>query len=546
MNQNINKEFEDKSWDAMRALLDREMPEDGLLIPPSSAAPIVSDDRRKQRWFLPFFMLSTCTVIGFSWYYLTSPMSPIIETKVSTDRNIVENGRSTEGVGVEKTSSFITENKVSTDINAVKNAQNTEGVTVEKTPSSIIEIKVSKGINTVKNAQNTERVTAEKTPSLTAENKVSKGIITGEKAQNTEGEDINKIVNSETQKSTSSETKVSQITDNQIIKSDISQVDKNETVLEKAEKVEKQVRQTSNLPYAFLPLAKAYVFEIRDTNFNINVLQPLLKITTPTKSLPIAWGITSGAHTEGVKKLNGFQAGLFLNKKMGQKWAIQTGLNYRRNTVQGDNMTYVELNSSSINTTITPTTTPVVTTKTTTTPTATTTTTTTITPTATTITTTTITPTGATTTTTETIPASTFNLAQGKEIKLKNLNYLELPVTVHYRFSRKFLAFTGVKVAYLMSNSVTTGDNSKLYVLDIALRDQANKVSANTYVQGNTAQSLGLNRWDGAIIGGISYNILPKMTVGVRYDFGLKNILNQQNWKAYNRYLGLNLSYNFR
>ena len=484
MNQNINKEFEDKSWDAMRTLLDHEMPEGGLLIPPISAAPTVSADNRKQRWFLPFFILTTCLVGGFSWYYFSTPISPILETKVSVDKNVVEKGQNieernpdsigTKGAGIENSPSFTVENKVSNGIKTVKTGQNIE----ERNPDSI----------------GTEGVVVENPPSFAVETNISKDINTVKTGQNTEEKNFNIIAKSENPKPISNEINESQTTDNQVIKSDVLQVDKNEIALEMAEK---PIRQTNNLPYAFLPLAKAFVFNIRDTNVKINAPLPLVKIVNPSKSLPLAWGITSGVHTEGGKKLDGFQTGLFLSKKIGRKWAIHTGLTYRRNTAQGDSMTFVQLNANAI---------------------------------------------GITSPTSST--SSSFSLAQGREIKLKNLNYLELPVTVHCRFSKKFSAFLGIKVAYLLSNSIITGDNSKLYVVESA-RDQANKVSFNTYVQGSTTQSLGLKRWDGAMIGGISYNVLPKMIVSVRYDFGLKNILNQQNWKAYNRYLGLNLNYNF-
>ena len=56
MNQNSHKEFEDHSWERMRALLDREMPENGLLVPPVSDKPLVSEGGKKQLWIWAFLI----------------------------------------------------------------------------------------------------------------------------------------------------------------------------------------------------------------------------------------------------------------------------------------------------------------------------------------------------------------------------------------------------------------------------------------------------------------------------------------------------------
>jgi hypothetical protein len=517
MNQNINKEFEDKSWDAMRALLDREMPEGGVLIPPVATNTTVSKDGKKRYGLWAFFMGATCLVTGLAWYALSKNILTekkailLVENKGNAVSNGVKKGqnieeRNPDSIGAEGSKIFV--------IPAKEESESKTPSFAHSDSSFLGMTKVPLGVNSMKKSKNTEGGKAGISTSNFNENKVLTSIDTVKKGKNvfandsaaTEGGVVFAISTEEEFKAPSFAHPDSSFLGmtKETTLGIITGVNKNSFNAEKLESVNDKIKRLTDLPYDFLPLAKASIIDIRDTNIKVNFNALLMGkiICVAGKTNTWRWGITTGAHTEGVKKFDGFQAGLFLSKKWGQKWAIQTGLNYRRNTAQGDSMNFVQLENKA-----------------------------------------------ATAITTASPASNTFNLAQGKEIKLKNLNYLELPVTIQYAFHRKFSAFTGIKATYLLSNSVTASDNSKWYVVNNA-RDQvsakaSSNSTSNTYVQGSTAQYLGLNRWDGAIIGGVSYSILPKMTVSLRYDYGFKNILNQQNWKAYNRYLGLNLNYNF-
>jgi hypothetical protein len=512
MNHNINREFEDKSWDAMRALLDREMPEGGVLIPPAATNAAISKDSKKRYGLWALFFAATCLVASLAWYALNKNVLTekkavsIVENRDDSVLHDIKNGQNTEGDNAEIPTSNLNENKVSDKreesmnnkpmrflkphrFDLVKKGQNTEGGITEISTSHFSENKVS---------NKREESTGNKPMRFLKPHRFD----LVKKGQNTEGGITFAIPRNE-----KSEPKIPSFAHPD---SSLLEIPKESTWgittganinsfnTESQEPLKEKMNRLTDLPYDFLPLAKAEVVEYKDPNFKINLVENKKNILAVTKSKPLHWGITAGAHTEGGKKLDGFQAGLFLTKIMSEKWTIQTGLNYRRNTAQGDSMTFVQLDKAA---------------------------------------------TGITTNPSTALPS--FNLVQGTEITLKNLNYLELPVTVQYAFHRKFSTFSGLKIAYLLSNSVNSDNSTKFYVLDNSKNDQRTKGFGNQIVQGNSAQSLGLQRWDLALVGGVSYRVLPKISMSLRYDYGFKNILNHQNWKAYNRYLGVYISYSF-
>jgi Outer membrane protein beta-barrel domain len=241
-----------------------------------------------------------------------------------------------------------------------------------------------------------------------------------------------------------------------------------------------------------------------DSLFFSEAIKPLYLISEPLRGIVLSsdksskthFGMTTGIHTEGGQKIDGWQIGLMANKYLTKKWAIYAGLNYRKTMVQVDSLSDLKLGYVSY---------------------------------------------GSTSTT----PVSVQNpsLIPVKKIILKQLNYLELPIGVNYNFNKKWAASAGIKMAYLMSPNVGISADSTVFFLKEAV---SNKVANYALDQSNSVAALGLQRWDIAAIGGINYNINNKISLSLRYDYGFKNVLNRANWAAYNRFVGFNAVYYFR
>ncbi len=224
----------------------------------------------------------------------------------------------------------------------------------------------------------------------------------------------------------------------------------------------------------------------QDSNLKIEpqtIYGPIKYLADVPKKLRI--GITTGLHTEKGQKIDGFQAGFVVNQTLNHRWSINTGLNFRQTHTSGDSISYYK---------------------------------------------------------TEYLAnaSPTTNLQSGTPISLDKLYYLELPLTIEYLFKKKFAFSTGLKTSYLIGQSVKENGGSVYFVKSSftsqSSYDLLNKVNATT---------LGLNRWDVSLMGGFSYLPTKHVQLGLRYDFGLNNIINRTNWSAYNRYLGFNVVYLF-
>ncbi len=224
----------------------------------------------------------------------------------------------------------------------------------------------------------------------------------------------------------------------------------------------------------------------RDTNLKIEpqpIYGPIKCLANVSKKLRI--GITTGLHTEKGRKIDGFQAGLVVNQTLNHRLSIGASLNFRQTQTSGDSISYFKkeylANAS-----------------------------------------------------------ATSNLQSGKPISLDKLYYLELPLTIQCHFKKKFAFSTGLKTSYLVGQSVKENGTS-VYFVSSSFNSLDNKVLLS---QVNTT-TLGLNRWDVSLMGGFSYLPTKHIQLGLRYDFGLNNIINRTNWSAYNRYLGFNVVYIF-
>ena len=211
----------------------------------------------------------------------------------------------------------------------------------------------------------------------------------------------------------------------------------------------------------------------------------LIKPIFPTKT---HWGVTIGVNTEGPKIVDGGQLGLVINHSFKPKLSVSSGLNYRKTRINGHApLTYyqVEVKSTGI---YTPSPTP------------------------------------------------------AKKVTLNGLTYLELPISLNYHFNDKWSLSTGVKTAYLMGATTVTSSDSTLFVLQTGNSTNDPSLFAKDQSRSNVT-ALGLQRWDFAAIGGLNFKPTKRVEVSLRYDFGLKNVLNQANWAAYNRFIGFNTTY---
>jgi hypothetical protein len=236
------------------------------------------------------------------------------------------------------------------------------------------------------------------------------------------------------------------------------------------------------------------VIENNLQNINFSIIKKTKKINSTHQNTH--FGISTGVHTEGSSLISGWQFGLVLNRELNKKWSVSTGFNFRKTTVNVDSL--AQLNASIYGST-----------------------------------------TGATN-------DPKFGANSGIKIQLKDLNYAEMPINLVYNFNNKLSISGGIKMAYLISQNVSiSADSSSLKAFDFR-NDKL--ISTSSYADGasRSISALGLQRFDAAFIGGINYNLTNKIQLSLRYDYGVKNVLNRQNWTGYNRFLGVNAVYYFR
>ncbi len=256
--------------------------------------------------------------------------------------------------------------------------------------------------------------------------------------------------------------------------------------------------------FNYLKILEPQLISVYDSIFFIQAIKPLyafearsisLNIVTSTfKSSKVHFGVSAGVYTEGALKMDGGQIGFIAHKYLKKNWSINAGFNYRKTTVNnGDKWVYYQVELRNNLGTALP------------------------------------------------YPTS---LSSAKKLALNNLDYLELPIHFSYQFNRKWSMSGGIKTAYLLSAKVSTSSDSTLFVFQ---NGGSNKDKNFVAADGSSnAKLLGLNRFDFAAIGGINYHLTPKIHFSLRYDYGFKNVLNRDNWSAYNRFLGLNAAYYFR
>ena len=441
MENKFDKEVEDLGWEKMQALLDKEKPVVGIVPPQYIDQKLAINGSSRKRWALMALLFLSLVGCGIGSYYF-------FKIKPKNQPAIALNN----AVSIEKNSQNLTQNNTPEIANDTK---------------KIIENEVhGKGKN-----NNLTKWSNSKNDNLSKKNKphnfIDEKLTNGSNALNTV------ILDDKTQ---NNEEKF---------------VEKNAS--ENADKIGDRL--------TFAPLNQLFFEPINDTVSSIAERHnPIINLKENAPKMLQKWqfGLTLGAHTEGVSSLDGYQIGLILNKNLTRKWAFSTGLNYRKSSTKSrENASFLAADKANNSA-------------------------------------------GVTT------PSSSFNLSKVVEVRLKDMQYLELPVMFDHLVNNRLSVFGGLKMSYLLSKNWVNIDstNANLYVNTYS--NQSNKASSsssNSYDK--LSSNLVNNSLDFAILGGINYRISRHFDVSVRYDFGLKNILKQNNASVYNRYLGLNVNYYF-
>jgi Outer membrane protein beta-barrel domain len=483
---NINNNLEDKAWASMKVLLDKELPE---VVTPTLSD--IDEKEKKKRRFL-FFYLFIFGLIGTGLgYYIYAQNKDF-----NKDKNHFKNSVSS----VNKSE----QNSISNDIILTKKEENlplpqvgTEGVTSENN-------KLTQTNKSVNNLNNTNSVNSKNNTNL----------IENEKLQNIDNQvvikenniDFNSENNTQN-KSIIEPNKPIGIIENDInsnIKSDISSVNliqKNKEITKENNVVIEPKIVEKEEPY--IPSIKS----ISSTDL-IDILQPqpiyfdnknelnkedkLLKKLSKIGSKKWSYGLILGLNTEGSPKMLSAFGGVFFQRALSAKWSINTGLNYR---ILAKDVANVEYLQSALDVS-------------------------------------------------KNINSSTVGaLLKVNKAYLRNLHYLEIPTQINYHFSRKISFFSGVKIGFLVTQSVGTNSTDQpLFVTTPNYLSSFDPVIAD---KNYTSNDLGLSKWDLGLLGGVNYNFSKRLSTQARYDFGLTDIYKGNNVTVYNRFIGLNIAYRF-
>jgi hypothetical protein len=478
MMNNFDKNIEDYGWGEMKKLLDKEMPEGGAYVPASASdAPFSSQkEKDKRRWLIFFLLISGILASGLGYYFYQKPIpnTAIAQAAkpVIVEKNNSKNGKNTEGVGNAQNTITGSANISTEQLSVAQLPQNTEGV------SQYYKAEANKNQNTnidIKSNLINENLTTQNVNNQYFSNKNNK---TKDNTFIEENTSITALKEVSGNQSNTPNTEISNVN---------MELTKTLSMLKLLPIIAgKEIAFERSLLPILLPMTQALHGKIVSVNI---------------KNKP-RFGLTIGAHTEGVSIIDGYQGGVFIQQKLPTKLplSLQIDLNYRNLNTNGDSLNAQPTAPTSVSS----------------------------------------------------APNILNNLIITKA-SLNNISYIEMPIFLTYSPSKKWGFLGGVKGAYMISNkkSTTVWSANNRYVVENgfsgSLLDMAQFKSVNpiSNTLDNFNQTLNFNRWDIAAVGGVSYTALPKTTLTLRADWGLKNILNKQNWVAYNRFLGLNVGYQF-
>jgi hypothetical protein len=495
MNKDFDKKFEDLAWAKMSALLDREMP--------------VAEKRRRRFLFWFWWVLGGLVAAGGLWFMTQKRAIPTLQPSlgskpiVSTEPPLYESQNATGKTekSLSKPAPFVFDS----------NPQTTRSEAYSETtkPSNLIDNQVlTKKFFEQKTgvAQTPPTKLFEATEQPTSPPSETKPLLTEPNKPNDQSLPIKPL-----------ETNAM------------------------AENAQTEVAKRDFTDFDFLK-GRDLVYLTWDEKAGLTVLDSLnqsginpkttvaLSPFVPTKKGDFKWrfGLTAGGgHTEGVKKWNGYMAGMFLERKWAKRWAIRTGLNYRLVNRISDSLGLTKLATIEN-----------------------------------------ITTSGSTPT--------NFSLVKGELVYLRNTHYLELPLWVDFAFSRRWHSALGVKMAYLLGHNTHSSQLTRLYMAPEELKDIH---SGRTYFHYDTNASglssspvaplaVGLQNFDIALMGRIQYFPIKNLSLDMTYDWGMRGILSTRQTRmetqagknntvvdminsqlgigrVYNRFLGAGISYYF-
>lgn len=423
MNKDQYKDFENQGWDAMFQTLDREMP--------------VKKKRRGLLWL--WWGVCILSVGSAFLYYKTTKNTPLVQNAVS--KPIVNQ----KPIDVQ-TDTFV-QKKV-----------------IIQGPNAFIQIKNNETGRKFSELLNSKVPTRDKIIQTTHSDFLK---------QDTASQVASNIVLEESSKMITSENNFKKANDIAIEKSDLLE----------------EIAVVTNLKTIdAIDFIKTGPLSItQDSNLKLDI-KPLLKtIICPAKSpKKLNWGITVGAHTQGIPPSVGFQAGLSVSKSLSPKWSFASGLSFRQTKMPSQNTAYLSASADRVN-----------------------------------------------------AASSSTILQKATSISIDKLYYVEMPLSLERMFAKKIAFTMGFKPSYLLGQSIKKSDLAVYWV------NNSSFSTSKELLNNVNATSLGLKRWDLACMGGITYLPVRHIQLGLRYDLGIVNIFSRNNNSAYNRYIGLNLNYQF-
>ncbi len=255
-------------------------------------------------------------------------------------------------------------------------------------------------------------------------------------------------------------------------------------------KLDASLAAIENIVISPLPMVSGSAISInRDSNQKIKNLPIIATISKKKDSNnKLTYGITAGIHTQLFNQIDGFQAGLVIQKPLSKRWGLGAGLQVRQTTVIRENIKfYLSYDKSASSISVTS-------------------------------------------------PA----LQSTTPVSLDKLYYLEIPVVGQYKLDKHFAFASGLKTACLIRQTVKVTGTNVYYVNGAA----SNYSQANLKTQ-TTAKALGINRLDAAWMSSISYSSNKHINFSLNYDFGFFNNTPTKTLKTYNRFVGLNGTYFF-
>lgn len=489
-NENKNNNLENQGWEAMRFLLDKELPE-------VAATPLFLDEKKKEnkRRFLLFFFLFLGLCSTGLGYYFYAQKRVFIEPKSSFENNKII---------VTKTDKIASNNKE----NFAKNDKNTEGPLLQKKYEIDLEKTLIKSNKATNNSSDYTNIVIKKNNLQNIENQLvtsklnvelnTNSVITTE-LKNEYKIEYNALKNDSAtirdytvyidKKNTNTDTILNK--QNLLFKQE-----KNNLLEEKETQYEGKNRLITSTDLIDILTPKPIYFEEKKTiKKDDNLFESLTKINSRKWS----YGLILGINTEGPLNTMGGVGGIFLEKNLNAKWSVSTGLNYRVLTkdVASKNVAGVEYFQTAADATSKSTT------------------------------------------------SQSTSFVKVNSAYLQNLNYVELPIQINHRIGRKLTVFSGLKMGYLVAQYVYTNQmDNALYLSTSSVYGgslSGRIINAKDY----TSNDLGLQKWDIGWLGGVNYRLNQRFSLQLRYDLGLTNIYQTEAVGFYNRFVGINVAYGF-